>query len=47
MAYVQFAYEVARSDGGISEQELEVLLNEIKKIAKIVNKSEEKNTQYS
>ena len=36
------AYEVARSDGGISEQELEVLLNEIKKIAKIVNKSEEK-----
>ena len=36
------AYEVARSDGGISQQELEVLLNEIKKIAKIVNKSEEK-----
>ena len=36
------AYEVARSDGGISKHELEVLLNEIKKIAKIVNKSEEK-----
>ena len=25
------AYEVARSDGGISQQELEVLLNETKK----------------
>lgn len=34
------AYEIARSDGDISQQELAVLLNEIKKIAKKVNKSE-------
>ena len=34
------AYEVARSDGNISDQELSVLLNEIKKIAGKVNKSE-------
>lgn len=35
------AYEVARSDGDISEPELEILLKEIKKIAPIVNKKEE------
>lgn len=34
------AYEIARSDGDISQQELAVLLNEIKKIAKKVAKSE-------
>jgi uncharacterized tellurite resistance protein B-like protein len=34
------AYEVARSDGVISSPELEVLLEEIKKIASIVNKDE-------
>ena len=32
------AYEVARSDGVISESELKVLLHEIEKIAPIVNK---------
>ena len=35
------AYEVARSDGEISELELNVLLHEIKKIAPSVNKTEE------
>lgn len=35
------AYEVARSDGVISTSELEVLLQEIKKIAPVVNKDEE------
>jgi len=34
------AYEVARSDGDISETELNILLQEIKKIAPIVNKDE-------
>jgi uncharacterized tellurite resistance protein B-like protein len=34
------AYEVARSDGVISASELEVLLQEIKKIAPVVNKDE-------
>lgn len=34
------AYEVARSDGVISSSELEVLLQEIKKIAPVVNKDE-------
>ena len=34
------AYEIARSDGDISEPELEILLKEIKKIAPIVNKEE-------
>jgi len=34
------AYEVARSDGVISTSELEVLLQEIKKIAPVVNKDE-------
>tara|TARA_B100000780_G_scaffold246377_1_gene190860 strand:+ start:1217 stop:1666 length:450 start_codon:yes stop_codon:yes gene_type:complete len=34
------AYEVARSDGDISESELNILLQEIKKIAPIVNKDE-------
>jgi len=33
------AYEVARSDGNISQNELEILLEEIKKIAKNVGKS--------
>ena len=36
------AYEIARSDGNISDKELAILLNEIKKIAKVVNKSENK-----
>ena len=36
------AYEVARSDGNISESELLLLLDEIKKISYKVNKSEEK-----
>lgn len=36
------AYEIARSDGNISDKELATLLNEIKKIAKVVNKSENK-----
>ena len=35
------AYEIARSDGDISEPELEILLQEIKKIAPLVNKDEE------
>ena len=34
------AYEVARSDGDISDSELSVLLQEIKKIAPSVNKDE-------
>ena len=33
------AYEVARSDGSVSESELDILLNEVKKIAIKVNKS--------
>ena len=36
------AYEIARSDGDISESELLLLLDEIKKISYKVNKSEEK-----
>jgi len=36
------AYEVARSDGDISESELLLLLDEIKKISAKVNKSQEK-----
>ena len=35
------AYEIARSDGEISESELEVLLSEIKKIATDVGKTEQ------
>jgi uncharacterized tellurite resistance protein B-like protein len=35
------AYEIARSDGEISESELEVLLSEIKKIAMDVGKTEQ------
>ena len=35
------AYEIARSDGEISESELEVLLSEIKKIALNVGKTEQ------
>jgi len=35
------AYEIARSDGEISESELEVLLSEIKKIATNVGKTEQ------
>ena len=35
------AYEIARSDGEISESELEVLLSEIKKIAINVGKTEQ------
>jgi uncharacterized tellurite resistance protein B-like protein len=35
------AYEVARCDGEISEFELNILLQEIKKIAPVVNKDEE------
>lgn len=35
------AYEIARSDGEISESELEVLLSEIKKIATGVGKTEQ------
>jgi uncharacterized tellurite resistance protein B-like protein len=34
------AYEIARSDGEISESELEVLLSEVKKIATSVGKTE-------
>ena len=34
------AYEIARSDGSISEAELDLMLNEVKKIATKVNKSE-------
>ena len=36
------AYEIARSDGDISESELLLLLDEIKKISSKVNKSQEK-----
>lgn len=36
------AYEVARSDGNISESELKILYNEIKKICTKVGKKEEK-----
>jgi uncharacterized tellurite resistance protein B-like protein len=36
------AYEIARSDGEVSESELTVLLSEIKKIAADVGKSENK-----
>lgn len=35
------AYEVARSDGDVSKLELRILLEEIKKIANKINKSEE------
>jgi len=35
------AYEIARSDGNISESELSILFNEIKKISAKVGKSEE------
>lgn len=35
------AYEIARSDGEVSESELDMLLSEIKKIASDVEKSEE------
>lgn len=35
------AYEIARSDGEVSESELDILLSEIKKIASDVGKSEE------
>ena len=35
------AYEIARSDGDISESELDLLLNEVKKITSKVNKSQE------
>ena len=35
------AYEIARSDGEVSESELTVLLSEIKKIAADVGKSED------
>jgi len=35
------AYEVARSDGGIEDTELKLLIEEIKKVAQKVNKSEE------
>ena len=34
------AYEIARSDGDISESELDLLLNEVKKITSKVNKSQ-------
>ena len=36
------AYEIARSDGEVSESELTVLLSEIKKIAADIGKSEDK-----
>ena len=36
------AYEIARSDGDISESELSLLYDEIKKISKKVGKNEEK-----
>jgi uncharacterized tellurite resistance protein B-like protein len=36
------AYEIARSDGNISESELSLLYDEIKKISAKVNKKEEK-----
>ena len=35
------AYEIARSDGDISQEELTLLLNEIKKIANNVGKSDD------
>ena len=35
------AYEIARSDGNISESELSILFNEIKKISNKIGKSEE------
>ena len=35
------AYEIARSDGDISDSELVILLEEIKKISSKVNKSED------
>tara|TARA_B100001939_G_C16456148_1_gene411069 strand:- start:48 stop:497 length:450 start_codon:yes stop_codon:yes gene_type:complete len=34
------AYEIARSDGNISKSELDLLLNEVKKITSKVNKSQ-------
>jgi hypothetical protein len=34
------AYEIARSDGNISKPELDLLLNEVKKITSKVNKSQ-------
>ena len=37
---VVLAYEIARSDGDISESELEILLEEIKKVSVNVKKSE-------
>ena len=35
------AYEIARSDGDISKSELDILLNEVKKITSKVNKSQD------
>ena len=35
------AYEIARSDGDISESELSLIYSEIKKISALVNKKEE------
>lgn len=35
------AYEIARSDGDVSQEELTILLNEIKKIANNVGKSDD------
>ena len=35
------AYEIARSDGDISDLELNLLIEEIKKISKKVNKTDE------
>ena len=35
------AYEIARSDGDISQSELDLLLNEVKKITSKVNKSQD------
>ena len=35
------AYEIARSDGDISKSELDLLLNEVKKITSEVNKSQD------
>ena len=35
------AYEIARSDGDISDSELSLLIEETKKIAKVVNKTDE------
>ena len=39
------AYEIARSDGDISESELDLLLNEVKKITSKVNKSQKEILQ--